>query len=138
MERTLVRARIDQRIKQEAEAVLAAIGLRVSDAVRLMMVRIVQDKALPFKPPILAKPKPIQKKEFDMSRLVMPAMRQHVAGRTHDPFGLPALVTRRGRLSRDLDPASTGSRCRRGHSARPAVQPALRRLFSNLGQLTVR
>jgi len=34
-----------------------------------------------------------------------------------------------------LDPASAGRCCRRGHSARPAVQPALRRLFSNLGQL---
>jgi hypothetical protein len=32
-----------------------------------------------------------------------------------------------------LDPASGGSRCRRGHSARPAVQPALRRLFSKSG-----
>jgi addiction module RelB/DinJ family antitoxin len=86
-ERAVVRARVDQSLKQEAEAVLAAIGLTVSDAVRLMLSRIAEDKALPFKPPILPNPKPIQKKEFDVSKLVTPAMRQHVAGRTHDHFG---------------------------------------------------
>jgi addiction module RelB/DinJ family antitoxin len=84
---TVVRARVDRRLKQEAEAVLATIGFTVSDAVRFMISRIAQDKALPFKPPILPNPEPIQKKEFDMSKLVAPAMRQHVAGRTHDHFG---------------------------------------------------
>jgi len=47
---TVVRARIDERIKKEAEAVLASIGLTVSDAFRLMMVRIATDRALPFQP----------------------------------------------------------------------------------------
>src|SRR5258708_36242860 len=46
----VVRARIDERIKDEAAAVLATIGLTVSDAFRLMMVRIANDKALPFEP----------------------------------------------------------------------------------------
>jgi DNA-damage-inducible protein J len=49
-ENSVVRARIDQRIKEEAGAVLAAMGLTVSDAFRLMMVRIAKDKALPFEP----------------------------------------------------------------------------------------
>jgi DNA-damage-inducible protein J len=49
-ENTVVRARIDERIKNEAAAVLAAMGLTVSDAFRLMMVRIAKDKALPFEP----------------------------------------------------------------------------------------
>ena len=35
---TVVRARIDQKTKERAEAVLAAIGLTLSDAVRLMMI----------------------------------------------------------------------------------------------------
>jgi DNA-damage-inducible protein J len=87
MERAVIRARVDERLKQEAEAVLAAIGLTVSDAVRFMLSRIAQDKALPFKPPILPNPKPIRKKEFDMSKLVTPGMRQHVAGRTYDYHG---------------------------------------------------
>ncbi len=46
----VVRARIDGRIKDEATAILGAIGLTVSDAVRLMLMRTVADKALPFNP----------------------------------------------------------------------------------------
>ena len=49
-ENAVVRARIDERIKNEAAAVLSAMGLTVSDAFRLMMVRIAKDKALPFAP----------------------------------------------------------------------------------------
>jgi DNA-damage-inducible protein J len=47
---SVVRARIDERIKNEATDVLHAMGLTVSDAFRLMMVRIAADKALPFEP----------------------------------------------------------------------------------------
>jgi DNA-damage-inducible protein J len=47
---SVVRARIDGRIKKQAEAVLGAIGLTVSDAFRLLMVRIAAEKALPFEP----------------------------------------------------------------------------------------
>jgi DNA-damage-inducible protein J len=47
---TVVRARIDARVKKEAEAVLATIGLTVSDAFRLLMVRVAAEKALPFEP----------------------------------------------------------------------------------------
>ena len=50
MSNTIVRARIDEKTKEEAATVLASIGLTVSDAFRLMMVRIVKDKALPFEP----------------------------------------------------------------------------------------
>jgi DNA-damage-inducible protein J len=50
MANTTVRARIDERVKEEASAVLATIGLTVSDAFRLMMMRIAKDKALPFEP----------------------------------------------------------------------------------------
>ena len=47
---TVVRARIDKDTKEQAEAVLAAIGLSLSDAVRLMMIRVAREKALPFNP----------------------------------------------------------------------------------------
>lgn len=47
---TVVRARIDERVKEDASAVLASIGLTVSDAFRLMMVRIAAEKRLPFEP----------------------------------------------------------------------------------------
>ena len=46
----LVQARIDGAVKEEAAAVLAAMGLTVSDAVRLLLTRIAQEKALPFAP----------------------------------------------------------------------------------------
>ena len=46
----VVRARIDERTKNEAAAVLAAIGLTVSDAFRLLLVRVAKEKALPFEP----------------------------------------------------------------------------------------
>ncbi len=47
---TVVRARIDEHIKEEASAVLASMGLTVSDAFRLMLTRVAVEKALPFEP----------------------------------------------------------------------------------------
>ncbi|MYC68917.1 MAG: type II toxin-antitoxin system RelB/DinJ family antitoxin [Acidobacteriia bacterium] len=44
----LVQARIDGAVKEEAAAVLAAMGLTVSDAVRLLLTKVAQEKALPF------------------------------------------------------------------------------------------
>ena len=46
----VVRARIDAQTKEEASAVLAAMGLTVSDAFRIMLTRIAHEKALPFEP----------------------------------------------------------------------------------------
>jgi len=47
---SVVRARIDRHTKEEASAVLAAMGLTVSDAFRILLVRIAKEKALPFEP----------------------------------------------------------------------------------------
>ena len=49
-ENAVVRARIDGRVKEEAAAVLAAMGLTVSDAFRMMLVRVARERALPFEP----------------------------------------------------------------------------------------
>ncbi|NOT86143.1 MAG: type II toxin-antitoxin system RelB/DinJ family antitoxin [Methylococcaceae bacterium] len=46
----LVQTRIDSAIKEEAAAVLATMGLTVSDAVRLLLTRVAHDHALPFNP----------------------------------------------------------------------------------------
>lgn len=46
----LVQARIDGAIKEEAAAVLAAMGLTVSDAVRMLLTKIAREHALPFDP----------------------------------------------------------------------------------------
>jgi DNA-damage-inducible protein J len=45
---TVVRARIDGLVKEEATDVLAKMGLSVSDAIRMLMIRIAREKALPF------------------------------------------------------------------------------------------
>lgn len=49
-ENTVVRARINEQVKDEASAVLEAMGLTPSDAFRMMMIRIAREKALPFEP----------------------------------------------------------------------------------------
>lgn len=50
MPNQLVQARVNSDIKDEASAVLAAMGLSVSDAVRLLLTRVAREKALPFAP----------------------------------------------------------------------------------------
>jgi DNA-damage-inducible protein J len=47
---SVVRARVDGHIKEEAGIVLAAMGLTVSDAFRILLIRIAREKALPFEP----------------------------------------------------------------------------------------
>lgn len=46
----IVQVRIDGSVKREAGAVLAAMGLTISDAVRLLLTRVAREKALPFAP----------------------------------------------------------------------------------------
>lgn len=46
--KAFVRARINEDLKNEAAAVLAQMGLTVSDVVRITLTRVANDKALPF------------------------------------------------------------------------------------------
>lgn len=43
-----VRARVDSGLKKEVTATLAAMGLSISDAIRLMMLRIADEHRIPF------------------------------------------------------------------------------------------
>ncbi len=45
---TVVRARIDSETKTRAAEALQAMGLTVSDAIRLLMLRVAEEKRLPF------------------------------------------------------------------------------------------
>lgn len=45
---TYVRARIDARTKEMATDALQAMGLSVSDAIRLLMIRVAEEHRLPF------------------------------------------------------------------------------------------
>ena len=48
METTMVHVRVDEKTKQRATKTLAAMGMSVSDAVRMLLIRVVAEKALPF------------------------------------------------------------------------------------------
>ena len=45
---TYVRARIDTDTKDRAAAALEAMGLSISDAIRLLMLRVADERRLPF------------------------------------------------------------------------------------------
>ena len=45
---TYVRARIDTDTKERAAAALGAMGLSISDAIRLLMLRVADERRLPF------------------------------------------------------------------------------------------
>jgi DNA-damage-inducible protein J len=44
----MVHVRVEKRIKMQAAKTLAAMGLSVSDAVRVLLTRVAAEKALPF------------------------------------------------------------------------------------------
>ena len=48
MATTMVHVRVDEKTKQRAAKTLAGMGLSVSDAVRMLLVRVAAEKALPF------------------------------------------------------------------------------------------
>ncbi len=43
-----VHIRVDEKVKKKAVKTLAAMGMSVSDAVRILLVRVAAEKALPF------------------------------------------------------------------------------------------
>jgi DNA-damage-inducible protein J len=43
-----VRARIDSATKDRAADTLAAMGLSISDAIRILLIRVVEERRLPF------------------------------------------------------------------------------------------
>ncbi|PKO86993.1 MAG: hypothetical protein CVU16_16385 [Betaproteobacteria bacterium HGW-Betaproteobacteria-10] len=45
---TYVRARIDTHTKERAAEALGAMGLSISDAIRLLMLRVADERRLPF------------------------------------------------------------------------------------------
>lgn len=53
---TTIRARIEPKLKAEAEAVLAKLGLTPSDAIRLLYHQVKLSKSLPFEIAVERKP----------------------------------------------------------------------------------
>ena len=48
MATTMVHVRVDEKTKQKAAKTLASMGISVSGAVRMLLVRVAAEKALPF------------------------------------------------------------------------------------------
>jgi DNA-damage-inducible protein J len=48
MATTMVHVRVDEKTKRKASNTLSAMGISVSDAVRMLLVRVAAEKALPF------------------------------------------------------------------------------------------
>ena len=48
MPTTMVHVRVDEKTKQRAAKALSGMGISVSDAVRMLLVRVAAEKALPF------------------------------------------------------------------------------------------
>jgi DNA-damage-inducible protein J len=48
MATTMVHVRVEEEVKEKAAETLAAMGISVSDAVRMLLVRVASEKALPF------------------------------------------------------------------------------------------
>lgn len=59
---TVVRARIDSDTKRRASEALQAMGLSVSDAIRLLLIRVANERRLPF---ILRAPNPTTQTAMD-------------------------------------------------------------------------
>lgn len=45
---SMVHVRVDNQVKTQAAETLASMGLSVSDVVRMLLVRVANEKALPF------------------------------------------------------------------------------------------
>jgi len=45
---SMVHVRVDEQIKAQAAETLAAMGLSISDAVRVLLMRVVAEKQMPF------------------------------------------------------------------------------------------
>ena len=45
---TMIHVRIDEQVKKEAAQTLETMGLSVSDAVRVFLLRVIADKQMPF------------------------------------------------------------------------------------------
>jgi DNA-damage-inducible protein J len=48
MTTTMVHVRVDENIKAQATETLAAMGLSVSDAVRVFLIRVIAEQQMPF------------------------------------------------------------------------------------------
>lgn len=73
---TMVHVRVDNEVKEQATEALAAMGLSVSDAVRLFLKRVVAEQAMPIE---LKVPNAETQAAMKESRAIIRAHRAHFA-----------------------------------------------------------
>jgi DNA-damage-inducible protein J len=73
---TMLHVRVDDEVKAQASAALAAMGLSVSDAVRILLQRVVNDQAFPLE---LKVPNAQTRAAMEEARAVMKARGPRVA-----------------------------------------------------------
>lgn len=61
----VVRARVTSNVKSQAGAIFKSMGLTTSDAIRMMLVQVVSEKALPFE---IKYPNPTTQEAIEASR----------------------------------------------------------------------
>lgn len=49
----LVQARVDPKVKKEAEEIMKKLGISLNDAIRMFLSQITHSKGLPFKPSLV-------------------------------------------------------------------------------------
>jgi DNA-damage-inducible protein J len=67
---TMLHVRVDEQMKTEASAALASMGLSLSDAVRILLKRVVSDQAFPLE---LKVPNAQTRAAIEESRAIMKA-----------------------------------------------------------------
>jgi DNA-damage-inducible protein J len=67
---TMLHVRVDEDVKAQASEALAAMGLSVSDAVRILLKRVVNDQAFPLE---LKVPNALTRAAMEEARAVMKA-----------------------------------------------------------------
>lgn len=71
-----VRARVNEEMRDEAAAVLAEMGLTVSDVIRITPTRVAKERALPFE---LKVPNAVTREAMDEARATVKSRRKGVA-----------------------------------------------------------
>ncbi len=65
MRDSLIQVRVDADLKKHAEAVLCAMGIKTTEAIRMFLQQTVNNQALPFQPSAMKIPNELTAAAFD-------------------------------------------------------------------------
>ena len=53
---TLIQARVDSKLKEEAESIMGQLGITLNEASRMFLTQVIIQKGIPFKPTLRTEP----------------------------------------------------------------------------------